>query len=90
MNLENKMISRIKCFKSDYESAVLMNQLANKQIIISKSAFEILLSEYSGNGKRFDELMKLQNEVLKYELQLVKTTIQSHMAKINIDRLTDF
>ena len=87
---ENMLISKIESYKANYESAVLMHNLAKKQISISQSAFEILLSEYSGKGIRFDELMKLQNDVFKYELELIKANIQSHIAKINIERLTDF
>jgi len=43
-NLTNRMISKIQNYKSEYESAKLMYDLANKQIEISNSAYDILLA----------------------------------------------
>ncbi len=84
------MISSIQSYQSEYESAKLMYELANKQIEISNSAYEILLTDYSSNGQRFDELMKLQSDLNKYELAMIKAIIQTHLSKFKIERLTDF
>ena len=89
-NLTNRMISSIQGYKSDYESAKLMFELANKQIEISNSAYDILLADYSSKGKRFDELMKLQSDINRYEIEIIKSIVQSHLAKFKIERLTDF
>ena len=89
-NLTNQMISSIQGYKSEYESAKLMFELTNKQIEISNSAYDILLADYSSKGKRFDELMKLQSDINRYEIEIIKSIVQSHLAKFKIDRLTDF
>ncbi len=89
-NLTNRMISSIQGYKSEYESTKLMFELANKQIEISNSAYDILLADYSSKGKRFDELMKLQSDINRYEIEIIKSIVQSHLAKFKIDRLTDF
>ena len=89
-SLTNQMMSNIQGYKSEYESAKLMYELANKQIEISNSAYDILLADYSSKGKRFDELMKLQSDINRYEIAIVNAIIQSHIAKFKIDRLTDF
>jgi len=89
-SLTNRMISSIQGYKSDYESAKLMFELAKKQIEISNSAYDILLADYSSKGKRFDELMKLQSDINRYEIEIIKSIVQSHLAKFKIDRLTDF
>lgn len=89
-NLTNRMISSIQGYKSEYESAKLMFELANKQIEISNSAYDILLADYSSKGKRFDELMKLQSDINRYEIEIIKSIVQSHLAKFKIERLTDF
>lgn len=89
-SLTHRMISSIQRYKSEYESAKLMFELANKQIKISNSAYDILLADYSSKGKRFDELMKLQSDINQYEIEIIKSIIQSHLAKFKIDRLTDF
>jgi len=89
-SLTNRMISGIQGYKSKYESAKLMFELANKQIKISNSAYDILLADYSSKGNRFDELMKLQSDINRYEIEIIKSIVQSHLAKFKIDRLTDF
>lgn len=89
-SLTNRMMSSIQGYKSEYESAKLMYELANKQIEISNSAYDILLADYSSKGKRFDELMKLQSDINRYEIAIVNAIVQSHLAKFKIDRLTDF
>ncbi|MCB0739335.1 MAG: TolC family protein, partial [Bacteroidetes bacterium] len=71
-SVTNKMISNIQSYKSEYESAKLMYNLSNKQIEISNSAYDILLAEYSSSGKRFDELMKLQDNINSYEIEILK------------------
>ncbi len=89
-SLTNRMISNIQSYKSEYESAKLMYELANKQIEISNSAYDILLSDYSSNGNRFDELMKLKSDINRYEIEIIKSIVQSHLAKFKIERLTNF
>ena len=89
-SLTNQMMSSIQGFKSEYKSAKLMFELAHKQIEISNSAYDILLADYSSKGKRFDELMKLQSDINRYEIAIVNAIVQSHLAKFKINRLTDF
>jgi len=89
-SLTNRMISSIQGYKSEYESAKLMFELAYKQIEISNSAYDILLADYSSKGKRFDELMMLQSDINRYEIEIIKSIVQSHLSKFKIDRLTDF
>jgi outer membrane protein TolC len=89
-HITNKMISLLQSYQADRESASLRKQLAEKQQYISDRAYDILLAEYSTSGLRFDELMKLQNDRINYELDIIKAIVQSHMAEIKIDRLTDF
>ncbi|MEK9604590.1 MAG: TolC family protein [Flavobacteriaceae bacterium] len=89
-SLTNQMMRGIQSFKSEYESAKLMFELAHKQIEISNSAYDILLADYSSKGKRFDELMNLLSDINRYEIAIVNAIVQSHLAKFKIDRLTDF
>ncbi len=88
--LTNTLLSNIQQYKSDFESARLMYDLAQKQIEISNSAYDILLADYSGKGRRFDELMRLQSDINRYEIEILKAIVQTHLAKFRIERLTDY
>lgn len=89
-NAVQKMIGDIYQFKSEYESAKLLYELSKKQMDISNSAYDILLSAYSSKGNRFDELLKLQSEMTRYEIEMLQSIVQSHIAKFKIERLTNF
>lgn len=90
IELENKMISLIQQYKAAYDDALLLIELSEAQIISTQSVYNILLGEYSSKGTRFDELMQIQNQLIMYDLDIVKARVQTHLAKANIDRLTDF
>ncbi len=90
IQLTNTLLSNIQQYKSEYETAMLMHELALKQIEISSSAYDILLSDYSGKGRRFDELMRLQVDMNRYEIEILNAVVQSHFAKFKIERLTDY
>ncbi len=89
-SLANKILSRLESYRIEYESAVLLYALAQKQTEIATSAYDILLSAYSSKGTRFDELMMLQNDLTKYQIDLIEAIIQTHQAKFKVERLTDF
>ncbi len=88
--LTNTMMNQIQGFKSDYESAMLMYNLAEKQIEITTSAYDILLGYYSSYGQRFDELMKQRSDINKYERAMLKAVVQTHISTFKIERLTDY
>ena len=70
----------------DYETAKLRMDLYREQIDITKSAINILESNYSINGSGFDELLQLEKELIDYDLKILKAIVQSHLAKSTIER----
>ncbi len=88
--LQNKILAQIVAYKVAFDSNKLKYDLSVKQSEIAKTAFEILLAEYSSKGNRFDELIQLKNNMLLYELMGINALAETFFAKLNIDRLTDF
>lgn len=89
-SVTNQMVRDLQNYKSDYERAKLIFELAQKQIQLSDSAYSILMADYSSQGKRFDELMQLQSDVNRYELEIINAIVQSHIVNFKIERLTNF
>jgi len=89
-DLINKMLAAILIYKSKFNNAVINTSLSEEQIKKTELAYEVLISEYSGKGEKFDELILLQNQLLKYKLDLINAAVQTHLAKAEIDRITDF
>ncbi len=71
---------------ADYEMAQLRTNLYEKQITITQSAINILESNYSAKGIGFDELLRLEKELIDYDLKILKAVVQSHQAKIRIEK----
>ena len=71
---------------TDYEMAQLRTNLYEKQITITQSAINILESNYSAKGIGFDELLRLEKELIDYDLKILKAVVQSHQAKIRIEK----
>lgn len=86
----NGLLSELKRFKAALESAVLRFDLFKKQIALAQSSHKILLGAYSSEGKHFEELLALQRSLNDYELKQLKAILDSHLALINIERITNF
>ncbi|NND77015.1 MAG: TolC family protein [Flavobacteriales bacterium] len=89
-DLISKMLASLLTQKSKYDNAIIKIDLANEQIETTNSVYEILLSIYSSKGEKFDELILLQDQLIKYKLDLIGSKIETHLAKAQIDRITDY
>ncbi len=91
--LENKKADVLSRFMAliengyaSHESARLKLELYNQQIDITRSAINILQTDYSTKGNNFDELLRLEKELIDYDLKKLKAIVQSHKAKSGIER----
>ncbi len=89
-DLTNKMMRRLQIEKSKYDNAVLENELFKQQIQTTQMAYEILLSKYSSQGKGFDDLLQVQNQLINYQLKLSIAQLKSYKAMANIERITKY
>lgn len=88
--LTNLLLRNIQSFKSEYDASIIGYELAQSQIKRLNSAYDILLTDYSTKGQRFNELMQIQNDINKYEIELLKTAFNTHLVKFKIEQLTNF
>ncbi len=86
----DEMISRIVQFKSEFDNAELTYALALRQEEKIASAYEILLASYSTEGKRVDELLSTQNDLIQLQLKAELNLLNMGLAKAKVERLTDF
>ena len=84
--LELKIKKMLKIYLSDYEQALLQLELAKEQRVLTESASNMLLSFYSAKGKRFDELLKLQDQLYDYKLQEEIGKVKIFLAQANWKR----
>lgn len=89
-SIENKLITSLKRSKSEFDNALLRIDLSREQSKKTNIAYEILLSEYSSSGKKFDELIQLQDQLLNYQLDELKANVETHLISAKVDRITNF
>ncbi len=82
----SRFMAAIETAFADYETAQLKINLYKKQIEITQAAINILEIDYSTKGNNFDELLRLEKELIDYDLKMLKAIVQSHFAKSSIER----
>ena len=85
-DLLNRFMETIEKAYTDYEMAQLKMNLYQQQIEITKAVINILETNYSVKGSNFDELLRLEKELIDYDLKILKAIVQSHIAKSGIER----
>ena len=86
----NRLLSELKGYKAAFDAAVLRFELYEKQLQLAQSSYQILLGAYSSEGIHFEELLALQRSLNDYELKRLKAIVDTHLATINIERITNF
>lgn len=89
-SLQSKFMAAIEQAYADYRDALLQLELYQQQKETLQSAIDILTTRYSTEGRGFDELLRLQAEQVNYDLKALQAIVQSHLAVIEVERLTEF
>lgn len=89
-NLEKQFWSMIEKAYADYETAELRKELYARQVTITRSAIRILQADYSSTGDNFDELLRLEMELVDYDLKNLKAIVESQVARASVERYIIF
>ncbi|UCH13751.1 MAG: TolC family protein [Bacteroidales bacterium] len=70
---------------TDYSDAKRRIELHNKQLNLARKALKILEAEYATDGKNFEEILRMERQVLMHSLELEKsrTDLNASVAFIN-------
>ena len=75
---------------SEYTDANRRIILYEKQRNLAKRAISLLENEYASNGKNFEEILRMNNSLLKYSLELEKARADKQAAIAFINYLTGY
>ncbi len=87
-DLQNKLLTAYEVSNYDWDRGVERYHLFSEQILKTKQLLQLLSAEYSNSGKNFVELLRTQEEVLKYEMERVSALKDCHLALAHLDYLT--
>jgi len=66
------------CFEIQKQQELI--ELYEEQIVESKQALNLLLSAYANSGKDFEEVLRMQQQILKYQKRKVTSVSKYHKA----------
>lgn len=90
ISLIDQMTVQLIEYKTEYDNALLLFHLSEKQETTAQQTYDILLTNYSTNSAGFDDLLSIQSQLLKYKQQNIKARLQANIAIAKIERLTNF
>ncbi len=73
----------------EIKEAQLNWDLANEQIQLTESIVEVLIAKYTSKGNNFEEIIRIQNQLIEFEITKIKAIVQSLKAKARIEQFTN-
>jgi outer membrane protein TolC len=83
---ENAMVAAVERAYADHASARLQYDLYRRQRQTTEAIIQVLQAEYRTAEGRLEELLRLEDELVEYDLQLLKATVLSQLARAGIER----
>lgn len=87
-DFENNLVSTYAMAAYEVEKAEQLMALYNTQANTTQRVITLLLSAYSTNGKDFEEILRMQQQLLKYQIAEVKAVKDFYTALAKLDYLT--
>jgi outer membrane protein TolC len=86
-DLNHRFEATIAQAYADFETARLRLDLYERQRRLTQSAIDILQEAYSAQGRSFDELLRLESELIEYDLKRLNAVVAGHLAVARINQL---
>jgi outer membrane protein TolC len=87
-NAENTLVSNYEMAWYELDKARQLIELYNKQVSKTKQAISLLETAYSNSGKDFEEILRMQQELIKYQIAAATVTKAFYVALAKLDYLT--
>jgi outer membrane protein TolC len=87
-DVTNQLKSRFEMLWYELETQKDLLDLYNRQTATTRQSLDILLTAYGNSGKEFEELLRMQQELLMFQKQQVKSINQINILLSEIDYIT--
>lgn len=85
---ENELRTAYELAYFEAHKAALNVRLMDQQIGIATQALDLLLSAYSNSGRELEEVLRMQEQVLRFRLMRLSAMREHHTAVARLDHLT--
>ena len=84
----NRLISSYDMIWFEIQKQIELIQLYEEQIQESRQSLNLLFSAYSNSGKDFEEVLRMQQQILKYQKMKATALSEYHIALAELDYIT--
>lgn len=88
VQVENDLNSAYESAWFDAYKAARTVQLLDTQITVAGQILDLLLSAYANSGSEFEEVLRMQQQVLRYRLMRLAAMREHHTAVAKLDHIT--
>ena len=85
-NAKSQFLGAINQAIIDFDAIKLNLELYQEQIRTTAGIISVLETQYSAEGKGFDELLQMQISLVNYDLLILEALVKSHIAIAEIER----
>tara|TARA_R110000868_G_scaffold56307_3_gene174318 strand:+ start:4883 stop:6115 length:1233 start_codon:yes stop_codon:yes gene_type:complete len=86
--LSNRLISSYEMIWFEIQKQLELIELFEEQIQESEQSLNLLFSAYSNSGKEFEEVLRMQQQILKYQRMKATALSDYHIALAELDYIT--
>ena len=87
-DLENRLVSSFEISSYELERTVQLTELYNVQILKTNQAIDLLYSAYANSGKDFEEILRMEQQLLKYKIAKATASKDHYVAAAKLDYIT--
>lgn len=85
--VENQLLVSYENALKDFRDADRRTKLYKDQAALSQQTLNLLLVQYSTAGSNFEEVLRMQQQLLGYRLSHLKAIVDGNMAVASLERL---
>jgi outer membrane protein, heavy metal efflux system len=87
-DMENELTAMYAMTAYELESMARMIELLDLQMLKTQQALDLMLAAYRNAGQDFEEILRLQQQLFRYQMQKVSAQTGYQLAVANMDYLT--
>jgi outer membrane protein TolC len=86
--LTNELISNYEIEQYKLKQSVTLIELYENQVAKTRQAIDLLYADYANSGKDFEEILRLEQQIIRYNLSKSTALKEYFVAKARLDYLT--
>jgi outer membrane protein TolC len=89
-SIGNQLYTEWRNTLRDWDDADRRLGLYRKQTELAQQTLDLLMTAYANDGNAFEDLLKVQQQLLEYELKLIMAMVDKHKSVAALENLTGF